>query len=135
MNFVEDAGRLLELKARKAELAEESKAVNAQIEALSMAMVVGMEDAGMETFAAHGTTFYIRQTLHASLPAENREAFINRLRRRKLGHIVRPVVNPQTLTSFVKEQAAECGGVDELPKWITELVSVYNKAEIGTRKR
>lgn len=135
MNIIEDAGRLLELKSRKDDLKEQLKLIGDQIEELSGSMVQDMEDSGMETFVAHGTTFYIRQSVHANLPAENRETFIKRLRARKLGHIVRPVINPQTLTSFVKEQIADCGGIDELPPWISELVSVYNKAEIATRKR
>lgn len=135
MNFVEDAGRLLELKARKNELNDNLKALNAEIDALSNSIVEGMDDAGMETFAAYGTTFYIKQSLFTHLPAEKLELFIKRLRARKLGHIVRPVVNAQTLRSFVKEQVAECGGIDELPAWISELVEVYIKPEIATRKR
>ena len=135
MNLVENAGRLLDLKERKAALSDEVKTVNGEIEALSAEMLADMDDQGLETFAAHGATFYIKTSLYANLPAENREAFTRRLRARKLGHIVRPVVNPQTLTSFVKEQAAECGGPDALPDWITSLVSVGTKSEVATRKR
>ena len=128
-----DMGRkLLDLKQQKKNYEETAKALSAQIEELSDSMVKEMDESGMEKFSAFSTTFYVKVTLHASLPAENREKLIRRLRSRKLGHIVKPTINTQTLTAFVKEQITAGGG--QAPDWITELVNAYSKPEIATRK-
>jgi len=124
--------RLLDLKQQKKDFEETAKGLGEQIDALSDRMVAEMDESGMEKFSAFGSTFYVKVTLHASLPAENREKFIKRLRARKLGYIVKPTINSQTLTAFVKEQIADSGG--QAPAWITELVSTYSKPEIATRK-
>lgn len=40
--------------------------------------------------------------------------------------------NANTLASFVKEQMAENG--DEIPDWLSEVVSTYEKVSVGVRK-
>ena len=128
-----DMGRkLLNLKQEKKNHEDFIKTLNTQIEELSDSMIKEMDESGMEKFSAFNTTFYVKVTLHASLPAENREKFIRRLRSRKLGHIVKPTINTQTLTAFIKEQITAGGG--QAPDWITELVNAYSKPEIATRK-
>lgn len=127
------AAKYLELKDRRAVLEDELKLVKDEAKELSDVMVAGMEEAGLENFALNGMTFYIRSTVHASVPAEKRETFIRRLRARKLGNLVKPVIQANTLTSFVKEQIEVNGG--SLPVWMEDLVSVYIEAELGTRKR
>lgn len=118
-----------EVKAREAEL----KGVKTERDNLATGLAEQMEALGLETFALADTLFYIRSTLHASVPAEHRETFIRRLRARKLGYLVRPVVQANTLTGFVKEQVEENGGA--LPKWMEGLVNVYTSAEAAARKR
>ena len=48
------------------------------------------------------------------------------------GSIVVETVNANTLASFVKEQMAEHG--EELPDWLSEVVSTYEKVSVGVRK-
>ena len=131
VSLIDLARKLLDLKQQKKDFAETAKASGQQIGTLSDSMVKEMDDCEMEKFTAFDTTFYVKITLHASLPAENREKFIRRLRARKLGHIVKPTINANTLTAFVKEQIQEFG---QAPDWIADLVNTYSKPAIATRK-
>ena len=48
------------------------------------------------------------------------------------GEIVTETVNANTLASFVKEQR-ELNN-DEIPEWISEVVSSFEKVSVGIRK-
>lgn len=132
MELMNKAQQLLDLKALKTELEDQTKQTNEAIKKLTESMVTEMEELGMEQFVACSTTFYVKSTLHASVPQENRETFMRKLRARKFGHLIKPTINANTLTAFVKEQIAAEGA---LPKWMDGLVTTYYEPGIGTRKR
>ena len=48
------------------------------------------------------------------------------------GSIVVETVNANTLAFFVKEQMAEHG--EELPDWLSAVVSTYEKVSVGVRR-
>jgi hypothetical protein len=48
------------------------------------------------------------------------------------GSLVVETVNANTLASFVKEQKA--ANEDEVPAWLSDVVSVYEKVSVGVRK-
>lgn len=127
------ARRYLELRARKDALDAELKEVKAEIETLAGEMIDAMDDAGLESFAAEGHSFFIRTSLKASLAAEHFDAFRARLDEHGCSDIVKPTINARTLESFVREQAADNGG--EVPDWIGEIVGVYYKNDLSVRKR
>jgi hypothetical protein len=129
---MEQAQKLLDLKSLKAELEDQTKQTNEDIKKLTKSMVTEMEQLGMEQFVSNNTTFYAKSTLHASVPQESREAFMRRLRARKFGQLIKPTINANTLTAFVKEQIAAEGA---LPKWMEGLVTTFYEPGIGTRKR
>ena len=57
---------------------------------------------------------------------------IDALKSQGYGDIVTETVNANTLASFVKEQMAlNC---DEVPAWLADCVSTYEKVSVGIRK-
>ena len=48
------------------------------------------------------------------------------------GSLVVETVNANTLSSFVKEQKAENN--DEVPSWLSDVISVFEKVSVGVRK-
>ena len=111
------ADQLKELKDRKKELDAEAKAVGAQIEELDRELSDAMAEAECERFSRNGSTFYLNTRLFAS---------------QGYGDIVTETVNANTLASFVKEQMAlNC---DEVPAWLADCVSTYEKVSVGIRK-
>lgn len=127
------ARRYLELRARRDALDAELKEVKAELDALAGEMIDAMDDAGLESFAAEGHSFFIRTTLKASLTAEHFDAFRARLDEHGCGDIVKPTINARTLESFVREQTADNDG--QVPEWIRELVGVHYKNDLSVRKR
>lgn len=110
------------------EHAEELKKVEKQLEEK---LVAEMEASETSEFAVDGTKFIYSTKLTANCPVDNREALIKALKKRGFGDIVKPTINPQTLTAFVKEQADDCGN---LPEWIGNLVNTFLVKTIGMRK-
>lgn len=126
------ADQLKELKDRKKELDAEAKAVSAQIEELDRELSDAMAEAECERFSRNGSTFYINTRLFASPAAGRKEEMIEALKTNGYGDIVTEIVNANTLASFVKEQMAlNC---DEVPAWLADCVSTYEKVSVGIRK-
>ena len=126
------ADQLKELKDRKKDLDTEVKALNAEIEKLDMELSDAMAEAECERFSRNGSTFYLNTRLFASPVAGRKDEMITALKDNGYGDIVTETVNANTLASFVKEQMSL--NSDEVPTWLTDVVSTYEKVSVGIRK-
>ena len=126
------ADQLKELKDRKKELDAESKALGAEIDRLDLELSDAMAEAECERFSRNGSTFYLNTRLFASPAAGRKEDMIEALKTNGYGDIVTETVNANTLASFVKEQMAL--NSDEVPAWLADCVSTYEKVSVGIRK-
>ena len=131
-NIFSLADQLKELKDRKKDLDTEVKALNAEIEKLDMELSDAMAEAECERFSRNGSTFYLNTRLFASPVAGRKDEMITALKDNGYGDIVTETVNANTLASFVKEQMSL--NSDEVPTWLTEVVSTYEKVSVGIRK-
>jgi chromosome segregation ATPase len=126
------ADRLKAAKDRKKELDAQLKETNAEIMELDTALSDLMAEQEVDKFSRNGNTFYLHSRLFASPAAGRKDELMQALKDNGYGSIVVETVNANTLASFVKEQKAMNG--DEIPDWLDEVVSSYEKVSVGVRK-
>ena len=126
------ADKLKALKDEKKDLDSRTKEVNAEIEKTDLTLSDAMAESEVEKFTRNGSTFYLNTRLYASPIAGKKEELFAALKEKGYGSIVTETVNVNTLARFVKEQMAENN--DEIPAWLTEKISTYEKVSVGVRK-
>ena len=126
------ADQLKAAKDRKKELDAQTKENNAEIERLDFALSEGMAEAECDRFSRNGYTFYLNSRLFASPAAGRKEDMMQALKDNGYADLVVETVNAGTLSSFCKEQMA--ANEDELPDWLSDVVSTYEKVSVGVRK-
>ena len=131
--IMELADELKAAKERKSELEEQTKAVNAEIDRLDLALSDAMAEAELDKFTHSGNTFYLKSRLFASPVAGKKEELYAVLKEKGYGSLVTESVNANTLASFVKEQKAEHN--DEIPVWLEGIVNTFEKVSVGIRKK
>ena len=131
-DMFELADRLKELKERKAELAEETKANNAEIEQAEFQLSQLMASTETQSFQRAGTLFYLTTKTYASANKENKDELFKALRSEGYGSLITENVNANSLSAFVKEQMAD--NDDILPDWLEGKVNVFDKVTVGIRK-
>ena len=120
------------LKEEKKQLEARAKELGTRIEAMEEALTDGMAERELEKFSYKGHTFYLNSRLYASPAAGRKEDMIAAMKENGYGDLVTETVNAQTLASFIREQR-EATGLD-VPEWLGEKVTVFEKATIGIRK-
>lgn len=128
----EMADRLKAAKDSKKELDTQVKEVNAEIEGLDLALSDAMAEAELDRFSRNGSTFYLNTRLFALPAAGRKDDLMQVLKDQGYGSIVVETVNVNTLASFVKEQMA--ANEDEIPEWLSDVVSTFEKVSVGVRK-
>ena len=126
------ADQLKAAKDKKKELDAQVKELGSEIERLDLALSDAMTEAECERFSRNGTTFYLNTRLFASPMAGRKEDMFQALKSNGYAELVTETVNANTLASFVKEQK-ELNN-DEIPDWISSVVSVFEKVSVGVRK-
>jgi hypothetical protein len=126
------ADKLKAAKDRKKELDTAVKENNACIAELDAALSDLMAEQEVDKFSRNGTTFYLNSRLYASPAAGRKDELMQALKDKGYGSIVVETVNANTLASFVKEQKAMNG--DEIPEWLDDVISSYEKVTVGVRK-
>ena len=126
------ADQLKDCREQKKELEAKVKELTAEIDRLDLTLSDAMAEAEVERFSRNGSTFYLSTRLYASPAAGQKEALFQALKENGFSSIVTETVNANTLASFVKEQMAENN--DEIPAWLTEKISVFEKVSVGVRK-
>ena len=124
---------LLKLKNEKSELEEDLKRVKQQIEIQQNKLIELMTEDEIQTFKdKNGVTFSLKTTIIPNVLAENKVALVEALKENGYEGLVKEEVNAQTFKSFVKEQGWET--TEELPEYLQNIVSLYEKTTIGTRR-
>ena len=126
------ADQLKAAKEQKKELDAQVKELGAEIDRLDLALSDAMADAECERFSRNGSTFYLNTRLYASPVVGKKEELFAALKENGYGSIVTETVNANTLSSFVKEQMAE--NDEEVPAWLAEKISTFEKVSVGIRK-
>ena len=131
-DMFELADRLKELRERKAELAEETKANNAEIEQAEYDLSQLMAQTETQSFQRAGTLFYLTTKTYASADKEHKDELFDALRNEGYGSLITETVNANSLSAFVKEQMSE--NDDVLPDWLDGKVNVFDKVTVALRK-
>ncbi len=126
------ADRLKALREEKANAEECLKGINAAIDEVDYRLSELMAQTETQNFTRAGTMFYLNSTTRASAAAGRKDDLFAVLRHEGFGNLVTETVNANSLSSFVKEQMAECG--DALPPWLNGLVNVFEKNSVNVRK-
>ena len=131
-SMFELADKLRETKERKKEMDARVRELTAEIDELDRALSDMMAEQEVERFSRNGSTFYLNTRLFASPAVGRKDELMQTLKDNGYGSIVVETVNANTLASFVKEQMALNG--DEVPEWLRDVVSTYEKTTVGVRK-
>ena len=131
-DMFELADKLKELRERKAELAEETKANNAEIEQAEFQLTQLMARTETQSFRRAGTLFYLTTKTYASANKEQKDELFAALRNEGYGSLITETINANSLSAFVKEQMSE--NDDVLPDWLDGKVNVFDKVTVSLRK-
>lgn len=126
------ADELKACKEKKKELEAQTKDLTAEIERLDLALSDAMAEAECDRFSRNGNTFYLNTRLYASPMSGKKDELMAALKANGFASIVTETVNANTLASFVKEQIAL--NDEEVPTWLSEVVSTFEKTSVGIRK-
>ncbi|MBE6846422.1 MAG: hypothetical protein E7508_12170 [Ruminococcus sp.] len=126
------ADRLKALRERKDELADETKANNAEIEKTELELSQLMAQTETQSFQRAGTLFYLTSKTYASANKENKAELYEALKNEGYGSLITETVNANSLSAFVKEQMSE--NDDTLPDWLEGKVNVFDKVTVNLRK-
>ena len=128
----EMADRLKSLKKQKKDLEDSVKAIGSEIEELDRQLSDAMAETQLDSFSRNGSTFYLYSRLYASPSAGRKDAMMQALKQNGYGSLVVESVNSKTLSSFVREQKEANQG--NIPSWLSDTVSTYEKISVGIRK-
>lgn len=128
----EMADRLRELQELKKDLDARIKAVNAEITELDLKLSDAMAEEELERFSRNGSTYYLKSRLFASPVTGRKDEMIRALKANGYGSLVTESVNANTLASFIKEQREATG--EDVPAWLGDTVSTFEKVSVGIRK-
>ena len=128
----EMADRLKSLKKQKKDLEDSVKAIGSEIEELDRQLSDAMAETQLDSFSRNGSTFYLYSRLYASPSAGRKDAMMQALKQNGYGSLVVESVNSKTLSSFVREQMEANEG--NIPSWLGDTVSTYEKISVGIRK-
>ncbi len=128
----EMADRLKFLKEQKKNLEAQTEALDAEIAKLDEQLSDAMAEAELGSFSRKGSTFYLKSRLFASPASGRKDEMIQALKENGYGSLVVETVNANTLASFIKEQREiTC---KDVPEWLGDTVSTYEKVSVGIRK-
>ena len=128
----EMADRLKTLQEQKKDLEARAKALGAEITDFDLQLSDAMTEAELDRFSCNGSTFYLQSRWFASPAAGRKDEMMQALKENGYGSLVTETVNANTLASFIKEQREITG--EEIPEWLGDIVSTYEKVSVGIRK-
>jgi hypothetical protein len=133
------AEKLKTLKDTKAAIEEELKFVTGEVEKTTCELSDLMAEKEVPSFTHSGFSYSLTTRTYASALGEEaggRDILYAALRKNGFEHLF--TVNAQTLSGFVKEQAAayaeEHGGREGLPAWLAGKVKLFDKVAVMVRK-
>lgn len=129
----EMADQLKSLREKKKSLEDEAKSVGAEADALEKRLSDEMTEQELDRFSRNGSTFYLSSRLFASPRDGDKTGMIDALRSHGFGDLVTETVPAGTLASFAREQLA-LSDSGQLPGWLSDVVSTFDKVTVGIRK-
>ena len=126
------ADKLKSLRDPKDALEAELNQVNIDIANADWHLANHMAETETQNFTRAGVMFCLTTKTRASALAGQKEALYGALRAQGYGDLVYETVNANSLSAFVKEQTE--ANDDTLPKWLSGLISVFDKTTVGVRK-
>jgi len=112
---------------------EELKKIKKQIDIQERKLVDMMVEQELQNFkGSNGITYSLKTSVIPNVLAENKPALIRALKENGYESLVKEDVNAQTFKGFIKEKGWETD--DELPEYLQEIVTLYEKTAIGTRR-
>lgn len=134
-DMFELADKLKELKARKDDLAEQTKANNGAIREVEEALSEAMVESEMQRFTRGDRSFYLATKTFVSPQADRKDDLLRWLMDHGHGSLVQETVNSNTLAAFVREILdSGTGEVDDLPDGLADLVNVHRQPTVQVRK-
>jgi len=128
-----EAEFLSHLKDNKATIEEQLKQVKRQIEVQEQKLVNMMVDEELQSFKGNnGITYSLKTMAAPNILAENKPELIKRLKENGHEGIVKEDVNTQTFKAYMKEMGWETN--EELPEFLQDIVNIFEKTTIGTRR-
>lgn len=127
----DNALRLLALKEQKQQLEDTLKGINSKIETVTDSIIQDMLTEEIDRFKAHDTFFYWRYDTFASVNRANKQGAMRWLQLNGHSKLVITDIDKKGLAKAVEGMLAVS---DELPGGLDDLVSVYEKQTIRTRK-
>lgn len=126
------ADKLKKLKEIKADLAEQTKDNNGEIEKTEIELAKIMTDTETQSFNRAGTLFFLNTKLYASAIADQKVELFEALKTEGFGSMITETINANSLVAFVREQMEE--NEDALPTWLEGKINVFDKVSVGLRK-
>jgi hypothetical protein len=126
------ADRLKELRNAKQDAEQRVKELNVAIDDTDYELSELMAQTETQSFSRAGTMFYLTTKARASAKADRKTELYKQLKAQGFGDMVYETVNANSLSAFVREQAAENG--DTLPPWLDGLVTLFEKTTVGVRR-
>lgn len=133
-----------EILDRKDELAELTKANNAEKERIEKEICQIMVDEEKPNTVVDGYSYSLSQKIMyskkseealAALQAETGSSFFDILREQGLGDIIKEVVDPRTLQSTISGMVEELEDAEEeLPEELAACLNIYEKLSLSKRK-
>lgn len=128
-----EAEFLSHLKENKAIVEEELKNIKKQIDEQEQKLVDMMVEEEIQNFKGNnGITYSLKTMIAPNVHAEDKPKLIESLKENGFEYLVKEEVNAQTFKAFIKEQG--WGTTEELPDYLKDIVSLYQKTTIGTRR-
>ena len=132
-SLFELADQLKAARDRKKQLDTETKELTARIEELDRQLSEAMAEEEIDRFSRNGSLFYLTSRLFASPKPGEKDAMIRALKENGYDGLVTETVNANTLSSFAKERMMESES-GELPGWLNEVITTFEKVSVGVRK-
>ena len=134
-DLFELADKLTALKARKDDLADQTKANNGAIREVEEALSEAMVDAELQRFTRGDRSFYLATKTFVSPQADRKDDLLRWLMDHGHGALVTNTVNTNTLAAFVREMLDDgTGEVADLPDGLADLVNVHRQPTVQVRK-
>ncbi len=127
---MEHVKEFLNLTLRKKQLEEELKQVTQGLEVLQGPLLNYFEQHGLSSVKADGHTVYLHRQVWASIDTGDPKA-LEAMENAGLGAFIRPQVNTQTLSSWVRELEEEG---EKVPMSLKPYLKITEKYGLRTRK-
>lgn len=124
------ADRYKELYDRKANLQDEMKDIQTELDAVKASLITAMQENGCEGFNRNGVGFSLVKKEYPSAIPECKGELYDAMRAHGFAHLFS--INAMTLTGTLREIKENNG--DRFPDWLEPYVRTYEEASIRIKR-